>query len=308
MSEEDRATDRYAEEAAGEQARTAGYPAGGGLAERGGGPVAPAETAVMVPAPRGGPGWDATAGAGGAPGPVPGPGQSRGKSVPRPLFYAVLSLFLVALLAIAGLVVTRPKAGAALAVRSPGAGVSSPAAGNSASPSPSQGSSSGGPGAAGSSTPSASPPASAAPPPTTGTNLFTQNPVQSNDASLVNGATQIGNTSYPDSVRFTCNTGVYSATSLVYDVAGFAFLNATLGVPSNAINGAGNTMSITFFKDGSTSQLGKTITVSLDNPVPLHLNLDGALQLAINCAATHGATETPVSMDIALGNAVLTSS
>ncbi|HEY6480052.1 MAG TPA: hypothetical protein VIZ00_08485, partial [Streptosporangiaceae bacterium] len=81
---------------------------------------------------------------------------------------------------------------------------------------------------------------------------------------------------------------------MVYDVADFAFLNATLGVPSNATNAAGNTMSITFFKDGSASQLGKTITVALDNPVPLHLNLDGASQLAIDCAATHGATDAPV--------------
>jgi hypothetical protein len=192
----------------------------------------------------------------------------------------------VALLAIAGLVVTRPKAGTAVAARSPGAGVSSPSGGNSASSSPSPGSGSGGSGAVGSSSPSAavSPPTSAAPPPTTGTNLFTQDPVQVNDASVTDWAAQIGNTSYPDSVRFTCNTGVESATSLVYDVAGFAFLNATLGVPSNATNAAGNTMNVTFFKDGSTDQLGKTITVSLDNPVPLHLSLGGAPQLAIESA------------------------
>jgi hypothetical protein len=299
MSEEDRATPEYAQGAAGEQTGTAGHPAGGGLAERGGGPVVPPETAVMAPTPPGGRGRP------GDPGGPPRPDPKRAKTVPRPLFYAILSLFLVALLAIAGLVVTRPKATAGVAVRSPSAGVSSPSADNSASASTSPGSSSSGSGAAGSLSPSVSPPTSAAPPATTGTNLFTQNPVQANDATVTNGAAQIGNTAYPDSVRFTCETGVYSATSLVYDVAGFAFLNATLGVPSNAANAAGNTMSITFFKDGSTDQLGKTITTSLDNPVPLHLNLDGTSQLAIDCAATHSATDAPVPMDIAFGNAVL---
>ncbi|HEY2286642.1 MAG TPA: NPCBM/NEW2 domain-containing protein [Streptosporangiaceae bacterium] len=153
-----------------------------------------------------------------------------------------------------------------------------------------------------------SPATSAAPPATTGTNLFTQSPVQANDATVTNGAVQIGNTAYPDSARFTCGTGIYSPTSLVYDVAGFAFLNATLGVPSNATNAAGNTMNITFFKDGSTEQLGKTITVSLDSPVALHVNLDGASQLAIDCAATPSASDAAAPMDIAFGNAVLASS
>ena len=214
----------------------------------------------------------------------------------------------MALLAIAGLVGTRPKARTAVAVRSPSAG-SARRRGQLGQPEPE-------PefqlrrGAAGRVSPSTSvsPPTSAVPPPTIGANLFTQDPVQVNDASVTDGAAQIGNTPYPDSVRFTCNTGVESATSLVYDVAGFAFLNATLGVPSNATNAAGTTMNITFFKDGSTDQLGKTITVSLDNPVPLHLNLDGASQLAIDCAATHSSTDAPVSMDIASGNAVLASS
>src|ERR1700733_7240870 len=127
MSEEDRATPEYAQGAAGEQTGTAGHPAGGGLAERGGGPVVPPETAVMAPTPPGGRGRP------GDPGGPPRPDPKRAKTVPRPLFYAILSLFLVALLAIAGLVVTRPKATAGVAVRSPSAGVSSPSADNSAS-------------------------------------------------------------------------------------------------------------------------------------------------------------------------------
>jgi hypothetical protein len=38
------------------------------------------------------------------------------------------------------------------------------------------------------------------------------------------------------------------------------------------------------------------------------VNLDGASQLVIGCAATHSASDAAVPMDIALGNAVLASS
>jgi hypothetical protein len=284
-----------------------GQPAGGGeVAEREGRPPEPGEpgrTMVMPPAQAGGParprGPQDRPGGPGQPGPQPG------KTVPRPLFWVVLSLFLVAVLAIAGLVVTRPKAGSAVALRTPAAGASSPAASSSSSPGPG---SSGGSAAAASTTPSAaaSPASSVAPPPSSGTSLFTQQPVQAADANVTNGAVQIGTTSYPNSIRYTCYTGVDAASTVVYDVAGFSFLNATLGVPSNATNAAGNTMSVTFFKDGSTDQLGKTLTISLDNPVALHLNLDGASQLAIDCAATQSSSDTPAAMDLALGNAVLT--
>jgi hypothetical protein len=65
---------------------------------------------------------------------------------------------------------------------------------------------------------------------------------------VTDGAARIGKTSYLDSVRFTCYTGVDSAASLVCDVAGFAFMNGTLGVPSNATNAAGDTMNITLLQ------------------------------------------------------------
>jgi hypothetical protein len=187
------------------------------------------------------------------------PGPQRKKGVPRPLFWVVLSFFLVSLLVIAGLVVTRPAAGTAVALRAPASG----------------------------------------------TSLFAQQSVQTTDASVVNGVVAIGTTACPNSIGYTCNTGVYSPSTVVYDVAGYTFLNATLGVPSNATNAAGSSMSVTFFKDGSTDQLGKTLTISLDNPVALHLNLAGASQLSIDCAATQNAGQTPAAMDLASGNAVL---
>jgi hypothetical protein len=302
MSDEDRAGPVWAEAPADQQPRAASRPAeSGGLAERagGGGQMLPVETVVLRPGAPGG------SGGGGTPGRPGGPAPRRRKTVPRPLFYTILCLFLVALVAIAGLVVTRPKtAGKDVALRSPAprASAASSTPGPSSSPS-------GGPATPG----SASPPASAAgsssataAPDTSGVNLFNLTPVQNNYAfNLVNASEQIGNTTYPDSVRFTCSGG---DTSLIYDVAGYKFLTATAGVPSNATNAAGNTMEISFFSDGSTRQLGKTVTIALDAPAPIHLNLAGTSQLEIACTATSTSTQQAQDMDVAFGNAVLTQS
>jgi hypothetical protein len=253
----------------------------------------------------------------GGPGPgAGGPGQPGGydprrkKTVPRGLFWVVLTLLMMSLLAIAGLVVLKPFKAApsgALATIPPTPASSSPASSASASPS---GGGSAGAGGAGSPSAGPSPSSTAtAAPATSGTNLFNLTPLQNTGAyNLVNGSEEIGTTTYPDSVRFTCTTGTNTDhTYLVYDVAGFRFLNALIGVPSNATNAAGNTMSVTFFKDGTTQQLGKTLTVALDQPVQLHLSLDGASQLEIGCAATSTASQQAQQMDVALGNAVLAS-
>jgi hypothetical protein len=269
-------------------------------------PAYPA-TSRMEPVTAGRPGGP---GAGGPGQPGGGPGPRPKKTVPRGLFWVVLTLLLAACLAIAGLVVLKPFKAApsgALATIPPTPASSSPAASASPSPSPSGGGSAGSASGSPSAAPSVSSTATAAPA-TSGTNLFNLTPVQNTGAySLVNGSEEIGTITYPDSVRFTCETGDDVAhTYLVYDVAGFSFLNATLGVPSDATNAAGNTMAITFFKDGTTQQLGKTISIALDQPAPIHLNLDGASQLEIGCAATSGASQQPVGMDVALGNAALT--
>lgn len=124
-------------------------------------------------------------------------------------------------------------------------------------------------------------------------------------ASLVNvttGAEQIGTRNYPDSVRFDCAPD----GSLVYDVAGDEFFDATIGVPDDATNAAGNTMSITFFKDSnSTEQLGQPNNIAVGAPKNVQINLQGATQLEIQCQATNDTTHNAASMDAALGNATL---
>jgi hypothetical protein len=128
--------------------------------------------------------------------------------------------------------------------------------------------------------------------------------VQASNISGPNpGPQQIGATIYQNSVGFTCYSG--GPSYMVYNVAGYKFLNALIGIPSGASNAAGNSMSITFFKDGSSTQLGSPVTVSLDHPQSVHLNLDGSSQLEISCAAISQTSHSPVSMDGALGNATI---
>jgi hypothetical protein len=116
----------------------------------------------------------------------------------------------------------------------------------------------------------------------------------------------MGSTTYPNSVRFTCDGA--SGANVVYDVGSYSYLNATVGVPDDADNASGNSITLTFYKDGATAdQIGKPITVSLDHTHALHLNLQGAAQLEIACAAISSGSPNLVTMDFALGNATLTS-
>jgi hypothetical protein len=124
-------------------------------------------------------------------------------------------------------------------------------------------------------------------------------------SSPVDAPQEIGTSNYENSVRFTCASDQASPNDIVYEVAGYKFLTATIGVPSNATNAAGNSMTITFFKDGSTSQLGKTMTTSLDHQLNIHLNLMGSSQLEIECSAITTATQNVTSMDVVLGNATI---
>lgn len=121
--------------------------------------------------------------------------------------------------------------------------------------------------------------------------------------NFVTGPEQIGTTNYPRSVRFTCEGG---QTMVVYDVAGFTYLNATLGVPNDAPNGAGNTAAVTFFKDGSTNQLAPAVNDVVGQPQQIHLNLAGSAQLEIACSATNNTSHGYIGMDITLGNGILT--
>jgi hypothetical protein len=229
----------------------------------------------------------------------------------RPLLIVLLALLVVALLAIVLLVVTRPKSNqvANRASTSPSASATSPSP-SSTTPSAS---SSANPAATGGTSPDASTQPGAAPSTVGATgggvgaqvaDLSALTSVQASNISGPNpGPQQIGATIYQNSVGFTCYSG--GPSYMVYNVAGYKFLNALIGIPSGASNAAGNSMSITFFKDGSSTQLGSPVTVSLDHPQSVHLNLDGSSQLEISCAAISQTSHSPVSMDGALGNATI---
>jgi hypothetical protein len=114
---------------------------------------------------------------------------------------------------------------------------------------------------------------------------------------------QIGTATYQQSIQFTCQTAV---TSAIYNVTGFTFLDATVGVPNNASNDAGYTTNISFYKNGSTTQLGPTITDVLGQLQKVHLNLQGAVQLQIACNTAADGPDT--SMEVALGDPSLSGS
>lgn len=242
-----------------------------------------------------------------------GPGRKPPARVPRSLLILLVSLLVIALLAIVVLV----------ALRKP-ASTQSPAAKQTTTPSASASSASASASAA--STPASSPAASSsgtsagpsASPATTASSVTAGgggpgSPIanlsaltvlnQSYVGNLSNGPEQIGAVTYQDSVGFTCDT-YGNLANFVYDVAGYKYLTALVGVPSDATNAAGNAMTITFFKDGST-QLGQPITVSLDHPQSVHLPLQDASQLQISCNATNVTSHQPVDMDAALGNATI---
>jgi hypothetical protein len=88
-------------------------------------------------------------------------------------------------------------------------------------------------------------------------------------------------------------------------VADFKFLDAVIGVPDHANKPVGNTATITFLKNGTTTRLGQPIIDVVGQPQPVQLNLQGAAQLDIACTAVAHATGSYESMDIALGNATI---
>jgi hypothetical protein len=121
-------------------------------------------------------------------------------------------------------------------------------------------------------------------------------PIESSFYSLTNGPIQINTTIYQRSVEVDCGS---ETGMLVYNVAGYNFLSATVGVPNDASGAAGNSATIAFFKNGSSTELGTPITATLGQQQQVHLNLQGAEQLEITCMTPSGA------MDIALGNAAI---
>jgi hypothetical protein len=238
-----------------------------------------------------------------------GPGRKPPARVPRSLLILLVSLLVIALLAIVVLVALRKPAStqspATKQTTTPSASASSASASASVASSPAASSSgtSAGPSASPATTAS-SVTAGGGGPGSPIANLSALTVLnQSYVGNLSNGPEQIGAVTYQDSVGFTCDT-YGNLANFVYDVAGYKYLTALVGVPSDATNAAGNAMTITFFKDGST-QLGQPITVSLDHPQSVHLPLQDASQLQISCNATNVTSHQPVDMDAALGNATI---
>lgn len=132
-------------------------------------------------------------------------------------------------------------------------------------------------------------------------NLSSMTPV-SEDADAAGGFTtgpvQIGTTTYQNSVIFYCGPGFQ--THVVYNVAGYSTLSATVGSPNDAQFAVGNNLAVNFLKNGST-QLGPTVNVSVGSPQSIHLDLNGTSQLEITCSGLASTGYT----DVALGNAIL---
>lgn len=158
--------------------------------------------------------------------------------------------------------------------------------------------------------PPSTPPPTTAPPTTPAlpsgvVDLSTLQPLSNYGGSnYLAGPVEIGTTPYPQSVRFTCMSA--NQTKVVYNVAGYHFLDTTIGVPNDATNAAGNTTVITFLKNGSTTQLGQPIADVVGTEKKIHLDLQGSAQLEIACTATQDSTHFGANMDIALGDATLT--
>lgn len=131
--------------------------------------------------------------------------------------------------------------------------------------------------------------------------LSTLNPVAHPYANVDAGPVVFGTTTYPHSIRFTCEGGQSSVT---YQVAGYSYLDAAVDVPNDASNAAGHTAKVSFLKDGTTANLDQPLTVVLGKLQTLHLNLRGAAQVEIACVATDSSGGYQ-GMDIALGNALL---
>lgn len=134
--------------------------------------------------------------------------------------------------------------------------------------------------------------------------LSSLTPLQDNEPDNSQGVSvapqQIGATTYSESVRFTCGDPISGASSLVYDVAGYRALEVTVGVPSNATNGSGNSAALQFLKDGGSTQLIPQVTAMLDQPQTVNIPLSGTSQLDISCTASDNTGEDVVLADAAL--------
>jgi hypothetical protein len=131
-------------------------------------------------------------------------------------------------------------------------------------------------------------------------------PVQEYNVSRVSdGPVRIGATTYAESVRFTCDSGSHeSSGDLDYVVTGYGSMTATVGIPADDARAAGDTMTVSFFNNGSGSQIDGPITVTPGHPQHVRVRFHDSSQLEISCGAVNTA-KSAKSMDLALGNATI---
>ena len=161
---------------------------------------------------------------------------------------------------------------------------------------------------AGGAEPLASPVAATSP--AAGTDLSALQPVSTGvDHYTANGAQQVGISTYQDGIRFSCTSGgsdsYYAYNSVTYNVAGDKTLTAMIGVPPDATNAAGNSATIDFYKDGTSTKLHLPVTVALDSPQTVQVNLQGTSQLVIGCTAASADGSYGDDIDVVIGDATL---
>ncbi|MBV9452239.1 MAG: hypothetical protein JO345_40760 [Streptosporangiaceae bacterium] len=142
-------------------------------------------------------------------------------------------------------------------------------------------------------------------PGTTGLRALT--PVQEyNISGLHAGPVRISGVTYPDSVRFTCDSGDSdSSGDLDYAVSGFGSLTATVGIPDADTKAAGGTMTVTFLNNGSASQSTTPVTISPGHAQSVHVTFRHSSQLVISCSAMDADGRHAEYMELALGNATV---
>jgi hypothetical protein len=129
-------------------------------------------------------------------------------------------------------------------------------------------------------------------------------PAETGNATVTSGQVRIGDAAYPASIWFTCRTGVSGRSFVVYDVTGAAELDLTAGVPDTAPGAAGTQLSLRFYDDATGRQL-QTLTTVPGERFLVHLSLDGVSRLGITCAGTSQVTGHPVTLNVALGDPIL---
>jgi hypothetical protein len=129
-----------------------------------------------------------------------------------------------------------------------------------------------------------------------------------NVSGLRTGPAQIGATTYDDSVRFTCDSGGRdSSGDLDYVVTGYRSMSAMVGVPAGDSRAARDAMTVSFFNNGSGVQTSEPVTITTGHPRRVRLSFQGASQLEISCSAVNTASGAATYMEVALGNATISS-